>query len=164
MCVHLNDLRGFVHSQQEASALRMLDMNAIRRDATIDHLMSCCAHAQVLESHVACAFAYHVVVHMRIGLNAVCSDVRVLLTHVDGLDHTTAGNITHVRLFAAVNHSFATELLRETCVPLSTAKQRLWSVEETICHEIASADRKPACAAHIPMAQGLPFGPPLLPR
>ena len=131
-------LAGLVRNAREAQALVALDVNAIQRQTTLDHLLACCSHQHELERLHDALLASPpdpklnaAVALVSVVLAGVHADIDTLLSKADAELWTMSKTLrSEIDWFRSANASLVDEL--QGCGPVAAAKERLWLIEESL--------------------------------
>ena len=103
--------------------------------------------AQVLDEDVSDPELNAAAVLVDTARAAVKRNLAVLSTEVEGASRQLRASRVALQRFAETNRSLHEELAEEGVGALASSKQKLWLVEESLAHRIASREPPPPPAA-----------------
>ena len=143
-------LQGQVRNENEARELAALDVAALREAGALQHTLSFCAYdaglraaADALREAGPDPELNAAAVLVDTARAAVKRNLAVLSTEVEGASRQLRASRVALQRFAETNRSLHEELAEEGVGALASSKQKLWLVEESLAHRIASREPPP---------------------
>ena len=143
-------LHGQVRNENEARELAALDVAALREAGALQHTLSFwrvrrrpAAAADALREAGPDPELNAAAVLVDTARAAVKRNLAVLSTEVEGASRQLRASRVALQRFAETNRSLHEELAEEGVGALASSKQKLWLVEESLAHRIASREPPP---------------------